>query len=322
MPDWDLVNGMGDEHDFDESLFARGHDAAETPIGLVGVTSQSQAEQLAMHHLHRGLEPESHRRAAYRGWSTKVGSSATATVPRGGSPWTDAEDRDLRAAAAKSNDLGQIAKAHGRTETAIACRLEHLGYDRDALIAMDFADVELRVVSHMIANNTNGADKMKMTANRLMLLLAAYRGSLDSEPRTRTTAPDLCFLTVEGLLSQDGFGGHFITDEGRATVEGVLGKTSTSNSRSGASTSWAGGRNTSVLDDQRFFLVASGDCMKGGPHGRPQLKKPPTTVQSSPADAEREAKRLAGISRGEKFFVLQATSVHEVAPAPATSRRL
>ena len=39
-------------------------------------------------------------------------------------------------------------------------------------------------------------------------------------------------------------------------------------------------------------------------------------------DAEREAQRLASVSRGEKFFVLQAVSVHEVQPAPATSRRL
>lgn len=127
---------------------------------------------------------------------------------------------------------------------------------------------------------------------------------------------------MEGLLAQDGVGGHFITDEGRVLVEGLLGRSSSASGRDGASTSWNGPRNTSVLDDQRFYMVASGDCMKGGPHGRPQLKKPAITVQSSGRDAEKEAKRLADLSRGEKFFVLQAVSVHEVQPQPATSRRL
>lgn len=263
-----------------------------------------------------------HKIAVKRGWSTMIGNSANKQVPRGGAPWTGKEDADLLKSAKRTTDLGRIAKAHGRTETAIACRLEHLGYDKGALIAMDFADVELRVVSHMIANNTKGTNKMKMTANRLILLLGAYRGSLEAETHTGTTAPDLCFLTVEGLLAQDGVGGHFITDEGRVLVEGLLGRSSSASGRDGASTSWNGPRNTSVLDDQRFYMVASGDCMKGGPHGRPQLKKPPTTVQSSYRDAEREASRLADLSRGEKFFVLQAVSVHEVQPAPATSRRL
>lgn len=269
----------------------------------------------------RFKEP-SHAIAVRRGWSTLVGNSASDLVPRGGAPWSPSEERDLLAAATRSTDLGRVARAHGRTETAIACRLEQLGYDKTALIAMDFTDVELRVVSHMIANNTNGVNPMKMTANRLMLLLAAYRGTLTEEPRTKTTAPDCAFLTIEGLLAQDGVGGHFITDEGRTLVEATLGRSSSSSAKDGASTSWSPGRNSSTLDDQRFYLVVSGDCMKGGPHGRPQLKKPATTVQASGRDAEREAKRLADLSRGEKFFVLQAVSVHEVQPQPASSRRL
>ena len=305
MVDWALVSGMGDEYDFDESIYARGHDQAEVGLSSTG----------------RFLAP-SHHVAIRRGWSTLVGNSANEQVPRGGAPWSPAEERDLLSAAGKSVDLGRIAEAHGRTETAIICRLEQLGYDRDALVAMDFADVELRVVSNLIANNTKGANAMKMSATRLILLLTAYSGNVATAPRNRSTAPDLAFLTIEGLLAQDGVGGHYITDEGRSVVEGVLGKTSTSSARSGASTSWNGARNSSVLDDQRFFMVASADCMKGGAHGKPTLKKPPTTVQSSSAEAEREAKRLANLSQGEKFFVLQATSVHEVTPTPASSRRL
>lgn len=316
MVDWALVSGMGDDLDFDESIYARGYDQAD--VGLI-----PNHRQLAKVGTETGrFSAPPHHVAAKRGWSTSVGRSANEQVPRAGAPWHSAEDRDLLAAAGKAIDLGSIAEAHGRTETAIACRLEHLGYDRDALIAMDFADVELRVVSHLIANNTKGANAMKMSATRMILLLSAYSANVAAVPRNRSTAPDLAFLTIEGLLAQDGLGGHFITDDGRAVVEGVLGKTSTGSARSGASTSWNGSRNSSVLDDQRFFMVASADCMKGGAHGKPTLKKPPTTVQSSSAEAEREAKRLANLSQGEKFFVLQATSVHEVAPTPASSRRL
>ena len=160
---------------------------------------------------------------------------------------------------------------------------------------------------------------MKMTANRLMTLLALYRGTYANELKVGTSGPDFASLAVDGLVTMED-GSPDITEEGRAVVEAALGKTSSA--QGSANTTWNGDRNTSTLDDQRFFLVTSGDAMKGGPHGRPQLKKPPTTVQSSYRDAEREASRLANLSRGEKFFVLQAVSVHEVQPAPATSRRL
>jgi hypothetical protein len=216
-----------------------------------------------------------------------------------------------------------LATAHGRTETAIACRLEQLGYDRGVLAAMDFADVELRVLAQVVGPTTKqqGAKKMKMTANRLMTLLAVYRGTYENELKVGTSGPDLASLVAEGLVTVNGDGRRpTVTDDGSALVDSLLGRSSSSGGA--ASTSWNASRNTSALDDQRFFLVSSGDAMKGGPHGRPQLKKPPTTVQSSYRDAEREASRLADLSRGEKFFVLQAVSVHEVQPAPATSRRL
>jgi hypothetical protein len=261
--------------------------------------------------------------ALRRGWSELVGNSANHLVPRGGAPWTDAEERDLLAAAARCTDLSVLATAHGRTETAIACRLEQLGYDRGVLAAMDFADVELRVLAQVVGPTTKqqGAKKMKMTANRLMTLLAVYRGTYENELKVGTSGPDLASLVAEGLVTVNGDGRRpTVTDDGSALVDSLLGRSSSSGGA--ASTSWNASRNTSALDDQRFFLVSSGDAMKGGPHGRPQLKKPPTTVQSSYRDAEREASRLADLSRGEKFFVLQAVSVHEVQPAPATSRRL
>lgn len=162
---------------------------------------------------------------------------------------------------------------------------------------------------------------VKMTPNRLMTMLALYRGTYENELRVGTSGPDLAHLVAEGLVTVNGDGRRpTVTDDGSALVDSLLGRSSSSGGA--ASTSWNASRNTSALDDQRFFLVSSGDAMKGGPHGRPQLKKPPTTVQSSYRDAEREASRLADLSRGEKFFVLQAVSVHEVQPAPASSRRL
>lgn len=319
MVDWALVSGMGDENDFDESLFDRGRGGGWAGIGPVAFCQPRAGVIYPI---------------AVNGWSTNPTryASASPSVPRSGFKWNEAEDRDLLAAAGRSVDLGQIAEAHGRTETAIACRLEHLGYDKTALIAMDFADVELRTMAHLIADKQKGNTDMKMTPDRLILLLTAYEGRLDeylrdrtARPRAGSTAAHLSFLAMEGLMAEDGLRGRIITDEGRAVVEDLLGKSSTGvhgASRSGASTSWNHARESSVLDDQRFFLIASGDCMKAASHGKPALKKPPTTVQGSRVDAEREAKRLAGLSRGEKFFVLQATSVHEIAPAPATSKRL
>jgi hypothetical protein len=258
-----------------------------------------------------------HKVALSRGWSELVGNSANGLVPRGGAPWTAAEERDLMAAAARCTDLSLLASAHGRTEIAITCRLEQLGYDRGALATMDFADIELRVLAQLVGPTTKqqGVKKMKMTANRMMAMLAIYRGTYENELKVGTSGPDLAHLTAEGLVSVLGQRVE-LTAEGRNLVEAMLGRTSSS--RSGATTAWDAKRDTSVLDDQRFFLVASGDCHKagGGPtHDRPTLKSPPRVVQSSGRDATREADRLARDNPGSKFFVLQATSVHQV-PAP------
>ncbi len=243
--------------------------------------------------------------ATRRGWANG-GRAPTPSAPRNCARWNEQEDLDLAEAhSVHGVPVAELAERHGRTHIAIEMRLSHLGLNDPA---DDFRE-------------PTKEKTMKMTANRLMTLLALYRGTYENELKVGTSGPDLAHLVAEGLATS-GRGGrdYDLTDEGRALVDAVLGKTSTSGGS--ASTTWVGDRNTSTLDDQRFFLVASGDCMKCGPHGKPQLKKPPVTVQSSCRDAEREAQRLAGVSCGEKFFVLQAVSVHEVQPAPATSRRL
>lgn len=244
--------------------------------------------------------------AARRGWA-KGGRAPTATAPRNCARWNELEDIDLAEAhSVHGVPVAELASRHGRTHIAIEMRLSHLGLNDPA---DDFREP------------IKEKKTMKMTANRLMTLLAVYRGTYENELKVGTSGPDLASLVADGLVTVNGDGRRpAVTDDGSALVDSLLGRSSSSGGA--ASTSWNASRNTSTLDDQRFFLVSSGDAMKGGPHGRPQLKKPPTTVQSSYRDAEREASRLADLSRGEKFFVLQAVSVHEVQPAPATSRRL
>lgn len=239
------------------------------------------------------------------GWSTS-GGTPTKDAPRHAMRWNKREDADLAEAhSAHGMSVAELAKRHGRTHIAIEMRLSHLGLNDPA---DDFREP------------IKEKKTMKMTANRLMTLLAVYRGTYENELKVGTSGPDLASLVAEGLVTVNGDWRPSVTDDGSALVDSLLGRSSSSSGA--ASTSWNASRNTSALDDQRFFLVSSGDAMKGGPHGRPQLKKPPTAVQSSYRDAEREASRLADLSRGEKFFVLQAVSVHEVQPAPATSRKL
>lgn len=245
--------------------------------------------------------------AAHRGWANG-GRALTATVTRNCARWNKQKDMDLAEAhSVHGVPVAELALRHGRTHIAIEMRLSHLGLNDPA---DDFREP------------IKEKKTMKMTANRLMTLLAVYRGTYENELKVGTSGPDLASLVAEGLVTVNGDGRRpIVTDDGSALVYSLLGRSSSSGGA--ASTSWNASRSTSVLDDQRFFLVSSGDAMKGVPELLlPQLKKPPTTVQSSYRDAEREASRLADLSRGEKFFVLQAVSVHEVQPAPATSRRL
>ena len=242
------------------------------------------------------------RLALQLGWS-KAGCVPTPEAPRNCCRWNESEDSDLAAQASLGLTGHQLAGRHGRTYIAIEMRLAALDLTDPADDFRDELTDQLK------------EQHMKMTANRMMAMLAIYRGTYENELKVGTSGPDMAHLTAEGLVSVLGQRVE-LTAEGRNLVEAMLGRTSSS--RSGATTAWDAKRDTSVLDDQRFFLVASGDCHKagGGPaHDRPTLKSPPRVVQSSGRDAAREADRLARDNPGSKFFVLQATSVHQV-PAP------
>ncbi len=278
------------------------------------------------------------RRAEAKGWSSRVGPHASAQTPRAGSPWNKMEDDDLRKAAKHSINLAKLAIKHGRTEHAIQCRLEFLGFDKHALIALDFADgVELEQLTTTLNNRTNGAkDDMKLTVSRLSILLRAFDRSPDmiaadpTSTQRSQASNDLCCLAVADLLDVVRPGQYRITEKGKAFINSLVGQeyedhVSPKAGKPSATVHQNRKRNnTMVLDDQRFYLVASGDCTTGGGvrNDLVQLKKPPIGVHGHKGTAETEAIRLASASRGEKFFVLQAVSVHEVQPEPTSTRRL
>lgn len=267
--------------------------------------------------------------AAKRGWSTREGPSASQTHPRGGSPWNDKESRDLLVAAAGKINLTTLARAHGRTEHAIACRLEALGVGREVIIASDFSPVST-LNDNPITEKTMTKAKTKLTPeSRLRTLLSIALGDMRDLP-----PQDIPFLLSDGLIELDSssvpahlryahtgkLGVPKLTSAGKALVDSLVARTT---SRTKVDTYWDDARGTSVLNDSRFFMVASGDAAAGLTLGRrPQLRNPPRVVQASGRDAEKEALRLATENRGQKFFVLQAVSVHEVQPTPASSKQL
>lgn len=276
----------------------------------------------------------SHAIAVKRGWSTLVGYGANPVhSPRGGAPWSQEEERDLLVASAGRINLTRLARAHGRTEHAIACRLEQLGVDRTTIVASDFEPV-----TTVEAPGVTTAEQAAAIARReLHRQVAKPRVKLSPESRLRTLLSvalgdvanlppqDVTFLVVDELIDFDptGMRPAVLTDKGRQLVDSLVGR---STGRKRASVSWNPARQTSQLDDGSFFVVASGDVYKeGGPHGRPTLKNPPRVVQDRGQTAEAEALRLARENPGAKFFVLQAVSVHEVPPPrpePAHSRRV
>lgn len=289
------------------------------------------------------------------GWALPDLRFNNSGTPRAGLTWTSHEERDLLSALINCKDLTQLAERHGRTEHAIRCRLEELGYDWNDLAALDFqveskttAGISIsslpsvnRQLAHYaellnlqnepilrITNTINYEDmpfippreNNTMTPNRLLLLLAVQTGK---SCFIQDTTSDLSWLIAKKFIISKGVGLYALTETGAELVRWAM--TGISTPVSPGTTvrpTWDPRRDTSVLDDSRFFLVTSGDCTTGGPHGRPVLKRPPTTVQVSQKDAEREAARLAEANRGQKFFVLQAVGVHKVEPTPATSKRL
>lgn len=264
----------------------------------------------------------SHSIAVKRGWSPLVGNSANpTTAPRGGAPWTAEEEHDLLVAAAGKINLSKLAWAHGRTEHAIACRLEQLGVDRTTIVASDFEPI--------IEDKPMQQPKPRISRvspeSRLRTLLTIALGFSNADAVKALPPQDITFLVVDDLITWDPAGREppSLTARGRELVDSLVGR---STARKSATVSWDPARQTSKLDDGRFYMVASGDVYKeGGPHGRPTLKSPPRVVQSSGQVAEQEALRLAKENPGAKFFVLQAVSVHEVPPpqpTPAYSKRV
>lgn len=288
-------------------------------------------------HLSTRFKEPSHKIAVKRGWSTLVGNSADPVhSPRGGAPWTEAEERDLLVAAAGKINLTKLARAHGRTENAIACRLEQLGVDRGAIAASDFEPVmdprphpshNARSYRGEAALPAQAKPRISKTSpeSRLRTLLTIAMGFSSPEHVKGLPPPDITFLLVDDLITFDPSGREppGLTDRGKQLVDSLVGR---STARKSATVSWDPARQTSTLDDGRFFLVASGDVYKvGGPHQKPTLKNPPKVVQDRGQTAEAEALRLAKENPGSKFFVLQAVSVHEVPPpqpTPAYSRRV
>lgn len=290
----------------------------------------------------------SHAIAVKRGWSTLVGNSAhPVTAPRGGAPWSEEEERDLLVAAAGKINLTKLAKAHGRTEHAIACRLEQLGVDRTTIVASDFEPiVDFKTSSAQVSGVTSEAQARQVAQQHILDEMSTprplRRSKTSPESRLRTLLtiamgfshpgavaalppPDITFLLVDDLITFDptGMQPPGLTDKGKQLVDSLVGR---STARKSTTVAWDPARGTSVLEDGRFFLVASGDVYKeGGPHGRPTLKNPPRVVQDRGQTAEAEALRLAKENPGAKFYVLQAVSVHEVPrpqPTPAYSKRV
>lgn len=270
----------------------------------------------------------SHAIAVKRGWSTLVGNSADPrTAPRGGAPWTEAEERDLLVASAGKINLTKLGIAHGRTENAIACRLEQLGVDRGTIAASDFEPIPALTIK--VNPNPMIPPKPRMTPtspeSRLRTLLTVAMGFSSPEHVRGLPPPDIAFLVADDLIDFDPSGRQppSLTEKGKQVVDSVVGR---STGRKRADVTWNSQRQSSEITDGRFFMVASADAYKDGcAVGRPALKHPPKAVHFQQVSADSEALRLANLQPGTRFFVLQAISVHEAA-APVvpqtTSKRL
>lgn len=277
-------------------------------------------------HFVKSLNPEQKAaviNARLRGWVHTITDNPE--VPRANVTWNGAEDESLvrraKTLGGRADGLTVLALVHGRTETAIVCRLEYLGFDRGFTAAMDFSAVETHVVDRAaITNPPKKASPMKMTPARLSLLTMAY---LDwpggfymiekwAVGGASGAAKDLNLLKMEGLMDHP-IGSWAITDKGRALIEALTDSASTvkASKNPKASKVWDSARETSVLSPDTFYLVASGD-VTGASSGRVYLKKPPKSVHGVLQSAQDESLRLAEGAPGETFFVLQAVASNTV----------
>jgi len=288
------------------------------------------------------------QRTESRGWSM-AGCSPVTGAPRNCSRWTPSEESDLTIAFNYGLTLSRICELFGRTREGILCRLDELGLveyhvaasrpapnvrrraSSEDNVRFDFHLIEQRTSvepvsappQHMNCRSsikpvTTEVSTVKLTANKLMLLLFIYRGSYASDLKAGTVHVDLCHLQVNALIRLEG--GDFVcTDEGNKLVKHLLDKTDLGPQTSTQFTE----RGTDVLSDGAFYMVANGDVSRAGlnGHGQPPLKYAPKVVQPTQLVAEKEAQRLAKAHPGQKFFVLKAVSVHQVT-TPVISTRL
>ncbi|UTC27961.1 hypothetical protein [Stenotrophomonas phage A1432] len=261
--------------------------------------------------------------ALKRGWSPLVGNSATPAHPRGGAPWTEAETKDLLVAAAGKINLTKLAKIHGRTETAISCRLEAMGVDKGVIAASDFEPV-LDPTPHPSHNQPKPRLQATTPESRVRSLMSVAMGFSNMEHVRKLPPADITFLVMDDLIDFDPAGEvpPSLTAKGRQLVDSLVGR---STGRKKADVVWNQARETSELTEGVFFMVTSGDVYKDGSRvGKPAIKRAPKVVQSHQDQAESEALRLATENPGERFFVLEAKSVHQVGqvvvPQPVSKR--
>ena len=288
------------------------------------------------------------QRTESRGWSM-AGCSPVTGAPRNCSRWTPREETDLTTAFNHGLSLSRLCELFGRTRDGILCRLDELGLAEyseasgrpvpnsrrlaspEDNVAFDFHLIELRarvepvspLPQHVNCRSslkpvTTEVSTVKLTANKLMLLLSVYRGTYASDTKGGTHHADLCHLQVNDLIKAEG--DDFVCSaEGEKLVKHLLDKTDLGPQTSTQYTE----RGTDVLSDGAFYMVANGDVSRAGSNGlgQPSLKYAPKVVQPTQPAAEKEAQRLAKAHPEQKFFVLKAVSVHQVT-TPVVSTRL
>lgn len=339
-PDGRFARTRGDEPAmfpaFDESFMFEGFDPDD--VFLV-------YDDGFIAHLSTRFKEPTHKIAVKRGWSTLVGNTATPSTPRGGAPWTEAEQRDLLVAAAGKIDLSKLARTHGRTEHAIATRLEALGVDRTTIVASDFEPVAPHPSPNGVRGRgpdlpAEGKPRVRLCPlSRARTLLQVAIGFSCAKHLRRMPQQDMAFLLAQDLIDHPpGVDCPVLTDKGREAVEAMLGR---AEKRPAAQVAWNEDRRTNELTEGTFYMVASGDLLGGRPVGRleksgrarpiererRELSGPPRVVQPTEAAAEAEALRIASLNPGDRMFVLKAVSVHQrerpkPQPPATTSKRV
>lgn len=162
----------------------------------------------------------------------------------------------------------------------------------------------------------NLENKMQLTTNRLMVLLAIHRGTFANELTCGTTGADVATLVNAKLVIQSGTSVYNLS----LTAAGSKLVTSMANYATGltggASTTYA----LAPAEDQPsdgVFLVACGDSDLSDT----RLTKAPRVKHKTESEATAEAIRLATANEGKEFLVFKAISSHATR-SPVVSTRL